>query len=258
MPRYAFRIEYNGSDFAGWQRQDHQKRTIPTVQATLEQAFQKLTQEIVVFHGAGRTDKGVHATGQMAHVNVIQNYDLNRLHRGLNFFLKNTSISIHKVWLVSDIFHARFSALWRRYRYHLSLAQGRPILNQQYCWWIPQKFCIHSMREALLNLVGHHDFSAFRSPDCSAISPFKTLSEVKVIRNASYASEIHLEFQAPSFLQQQVRRMVGAAVQVGRNRWSLDDFLRFKQKIHPLPIIDTAPPQGLVLIDVGYEEIIDK
>ena len=245
MPRYAILIEYHGAPFAGWQRQSGQ----PSVQQSMEDALTRLTGTDVSIAGAGRTDTGVHARGQVAHVDLSKPWEPFRLSQALNAHLRPLPVAILDCALVADDFHARFSAIRRDYRYRIVRRRAPLALDKGLAWQVPNLDQIAAMREAAAHLVGYHDFTTFRSTQCQALSPLKTLDKIDIeVRDETV--DFHLS--ARSFLHNQVRSLIGTLERVGAGRWSPDDVanaLKAKDRSACGPV---APPDGLTLMAVGY------
>ncbi|MEZ5778938.1 MAG: tRNA pseudouridine(38-40) synthase TruA [Paracoccaceae bacterium] len=251
MPRYALKIEYHGGPFAGWQRQSGQ----PSVQETIETALRKLDPAAPGIAAAGRTDAGVHATGQVAHCDLAKGWDAFRLSEALNHHLKPAPVAVLRSASVADDFHARFSALERRYLFRL-VARRAPVTHEAgLVWQVLNPLDADAMREGADHLVGHHDFTTFRSSLCQAKSPLKTLDEITIEeREIPCGKEYRFSLRARSFLHNQVRSIVGTLERVGAGAWTPRDVL------HALDARDRAacgpvcPPQGLYLTDVRYAD----
>lgn len=246
MPRYALRVEYDGAGFVGWQRQD----TGPSVQQALERAAARLardgTPEVV---GAGRTDAGVHAEGQVAHLDLAREIHPLRLREALNFHLGAARISVLEVACVPETFHARFSAVGRAYRYAILDRRARPALAAGRVWHVRHALDTAAMAEAARLLVGRHDFTSFRAAACQAASPLKTLDRLEVRREGE---TIHVLAEARSFLHHQVRNMVGTLKLVGEGRWPVArvaEALAARDRSAAGP---TAPAEGLTLTAIRY------
>jgi tRNA pseudouridine38-40 synthase len=261
MPRYLFCIQYNGSSFKGWAKQprqvfgDNEQETLflPTVQQSLETAFLTLTGEVVRFFCSGRTDAGVHAYGQCAHIDTVKNYTLSQLMQGLNFHLKNTMVIIRSVKEVPLDFHARFSTEKRIYHYHLWNAPTPSVLMGHCTWSIKKKLDLSLLKEAAFFFQGFHNFSNFCAPDGQSLIFERTIDSVDLLMDHLYEEMIVLRFVAPSFLKQQVRRIVGSIVTATHlkkpqlcGQWLLN-------KIPPGQLqYSTAPAHGLCLWQVIY------
>jgi tRNA pseudouridine38-40 synthase len=249
MPRYKLTIEYDGVPFAGWQRQSNG----PSVQAAIEDALASLTQGAVTIYGAGRTDAGVHALGQVAHVDLDRAWQPSALRNAINAHLRPKPVSIISAEQVSDNFHARFSAVRRRYLYRIVSRDAPLALDRDRAWRLPAELDAAVMNDAARVLLGHHDFTTFRSADCQAKSPLKTLDRLDVERAGDLLS-VHAE--ARSFLHHQVRSMVGSLKLVGEGKWTttdLADALKAADRSRCGPV---APAHGLYLVSVDYEPTI--
>jgi len=247
MPRYRIDIEYDGSPFVGWQVQT----SGPSVQGELAAAIDRMTGEDVLPRGAGRTDSGVHALGQVAHLDLTRTWPPDTLRNGLNYHLKPHPIAITRCVAVADSFDARFSAVRRHYLYRLLSRRARPALDAKRVWWVPLPLDAEAMHAAAQALVGHHDFTTFRATACQAASPVKTLDHLSV---RQVGPEIHVTATARSFLHNQVRSIVGSLKRVGDGNWPV------AQVKHALEARDRAacgalaPPWGLYLAKVDYPE----
>jgi tRNA pseudouridine38-40 synthase len=246
--RYKCIIEYDGSFFSGWQYQEK----LPSVQGVLAQAAYNLTQQKVIFHGAGRTDRGVHARGQVAHVDFVHKWPEETLCKGINFYLKEKSVRVLSAQAVPPSFDARFSAKSRRYVYIILNRPVSSVLDSKRCWWVYKHIDVEKMHKAALYFQGKHDFAHFRHQHCQSASSVKTLDILKILRTDSY---IIITAQARSFLHRQVRMMVGALVCVGTGRWVYDD-IKDRLNLCPVntPAAMTAPACGLFLDYVSYDE----
>jgi tRNA pseudouridine38-40 synthase len=245
MPRYKLTIEYDGTPFRGWQVQ----ADAPTVQGALVAAVVSLTGEQVSVNGAGRTDAGVHARGQVAHVDLRKEWDTDTIRDALNFHLRPSPIAILAAERVADDFDARFSARKRHYLYRIFNRRPDLTLEAGRVWRIPRPLDVAAMHGAAQRLVGKHDFTTFRSTECQAKSPVKTLDRLDVTRDGD---EVAVMASARSFLHSQVRSMVGSLVAVGEGRWSacdLSDALASRDRARCGPL---APPEGLYLLRVDY------
>lgn len=250
MPRYKLTIEYDGSSYCGWQRQADGFRT---VQGCIEAALHSFTKEIVLIEGAGRTDQGVHATGQVAHVDLTQSFEPYRIQDALNFYLRKQSqeqsISILKVEEVSPDFHARFSATARYYVYRIINRRGPLTFSNHCAWHVIAPLDVDRMNEAASLLVGHHDFTSFRSVHCQASSPLRTLDHFSFSQNGE---EITAFVQSKSFLQNQVRIMVGSVKKVGDGQWPVQKIQEILDQKDRTKGGLTAPACGLYLSKVEY------
>jgi len=245
MPRYKLTIEYDGTPFVGWQIQDNG----PSVAGAITDAFAKFAGETPKVSGAGRTDAGVHALGQVAHVDLAKDIDTDTIRDALNAHLRPNPIAILNVEAVAANFDARFSARARHYLYRIVNRRADLALDRDRAWRTVKPLDATAMHEAAQRLVGHHDFTTFRSTECQAKSPVKTLDRLDVSRDGD---EIRIETSARSFLHNQVRSMVGSLVQVGEGKWSADDLgkaLDAKSRAACGPV---APACGLYLVRVDY------
>lgn len=249
MPRYALRIEYHGAAFAGWQRQSGQR----SVQEAVEAALSRLDPGVTAIAAAGRTDAGVHASGQVAHCDLARAWEPFRLMEALNSHLRPDLVAVTAAAQVPEDFHARFSARHRRYLYRIAARRAPPVLAGGLVWHVRRPLAVASMQAAALHLIGHHDFSTFRSSICQSASPVKTLDRLDIEEVAgAHGPEIHFHVAARSFLHNQVRSFVGTLVQVGAGSWTPEDVkaaLAARDRAACGPV---APPQGLMLVEVGY------
>jgi tRNA pseudouridine38-40 synthase len=246
VPRYKLTVEYDGGPFVGWQRQPNG----PTVQALLEDAIFAMSGERVSVQGAGRTDSGVHALGQVAHFDLASDMAADTVQAALNFHLKPNPISLPSVEIAPAKFHARFSATWRRYRYRILNRRAPPTLDRGHVWHVPARLDLEAMIDAAAALQGHHDFNSFRSTACQAPSSVKTLDLLRVSRDGG---EIQIDVGARSFLHNQVRILVGTLRLVGRGQWSRGDVEEALAACDRTRGGPTAPPEGLCLMEVRYD-----
>ena len=246
MFRYQVLTEYVGTNFRGWQVQSKGK----TIQGLIQEKISKLLKEKIILFGARRLDKGVHALEQSAHFECKKKIEnLNKFLKSLNHFLNKEMITIIKIKKRDKNFHARFSAKMRIYKYIIINRLSRPVLDKNRGWHIMNKLDLEMMKKASKKLVGTNDFSTFRASSCRAKSPIKTMRSVKI---KSTNSKIEIEFQSQSFLQQQVRSMVGCLKYVGEKKWTLKKFnfvMNSKKRVLCAP---PAPPEGLYLAKVIY------
>jgi len=245
MTRWKLVVEYDGTPFVGWQRQENG----PSVQAALEDAVFAFCGERVVAQGAGRTDAGVHAAGQVAHVDIARESGADTVRDALNFHLKPAPIAVLSAIAAGEDFHARFSAIGRAYRYRIVNRRAPLALELGRAWHLVQPLDAARMHEAAQMLVGNHDFTSFRSSICQAPSPVKTLDRLDVSR---HGEAIEIVAEARSFLHHQVRNMAGTLKLVGEGKWQPRDVAsalaaRDRSKAGP-----TAPPEGLCLERVVY------
>lgn len=251
MPRYRLLLEYDGGSFAGWQRQEN----APSVQGAVEAAVLAFSGERVHVQGAGRTDAGVHAAGQVAHFDLERAFPIERVLGALNAHLRPAPIAVLSATEVEPAFHARFSATGRRYRYRICDRRAPPALEAGRVWWVPVPLDLTAMSIAAAPLIGRHDFSSFRATECQAKSPVKTLDELTVHRALSPFGlpEVQVEAAARSFLHHQVRNLVGSLVQVGRGTWPPDRIAEALAARDRSAAGPTAPPEGLCLVSVSYD-----
>jgi len=249
MPRYALKVEYDGRPFAGWQRQAEQV----TVQGAIETAIGRLTGETVRVHGAGRTDARVDAIGQAAQCDMAREWAPFRLSEALNYHLKPQPVAIVACAAVGADWHARFSAIERRYTYRV-ISRRAPLVHARgQAWQVKHALDPAAMAEAAQVLVGRHDFTTFRAVQCQAKSPVKTLDEIRVETSASpQGMEIAFHLRARSFLHNQVRSIVGTLERVGAGAWDAGDVRAALEAADRAACGPVAPPEGLYLTGVGY------
>lgn len=249
MPRYALKIEYNGAPFAGWQRQKDQR----SVQGDVELALARLEPEPPLIVAAGRTDAGVHATGQVASVDLARDWAPFRLAEALNAHLRPAPIAITACALVEDDFSARFSAETRYYTYRVIRRRAPLIVDAGHAWAVKGALDVDAMAEAAKCLIGKHDFTTFRATLCQAASPVKTLDAVTVEEITLKAGvEIRFHLHARSFLHNQVRSIVGTLAQVGAGSMSVADVKAALEACDRARCGPVAPPDGLYLTHVDY------
>lgn len=253
MTRWKIIIEYKGTDYSGWQRQDN----VPSVQQAIEEAIHKFCQQDITIHVAGRTDAGVHAWGQVAH------FDLNYggrpligfdLAKAINAHLRPQTISIIKAEEVPENFHARFSAVNKLYRYRIINRSAFPAIERDLAWHVKKPLDAMAMHEAAQGLLGHHDFTTFRDSACQAKSPMKTIDRLDVTTRDydGGGTEVIIEAEGRSFLHHQVRNMVGTLALVGEGKWTAQDIkdaLAARDRTRGGP---TAPSEGLYLYRIDY------
>jgi len=247
MPRYRLDIEYDGTAYAGWQRQAGQH----SVQAAIEQAIRAFSGEELSIRGAGRTDAGVHATGQVAHVDLGKAWPANTVANAVNAHLARAGerVAILAAAAVEDTFDARFSAVARHYLYRIVNRRAPLAVEHGRAWRVPRPLDAAAMHEAAQRLLGRHDFTTFRSAHCQANSPLRTLDRLDVSRDGD---RIEVRASARSFLHNQVRSMVGSLKQVGEGHWTADDLSAALTARDRSACGQVAPPDGLYLIGVDY------
>ncbi|KQU80006.1 pseudouridine synthase [Mesorhizobium sp. Root102] len=250
MPRFRLDIEYDGSLFAGWQHQADQ----PSVQQAIEQAIEKFCGEEVRLRAAGRTDAGVHATAQVAHVDLAKAWPGDKVRDAINAHLQaaGARIAILKATVVSDGFDARFSATGRHYLYRILNRRAPAALDKGKVWWVPKRLDTGAMHEAAKVLLGRHDFTTFRSTQCQANSPIRTLERLDVMRQGDL---IEVRASARSFLHNQVRSMVGSLKRVGDGGWTEADLKAALEAHDRAACGQVAPPDGLFLVGVDYSSV---
>ena len=245
MPRYRLLIEYDGTSFVGWQQQAEGV----SVQGALKDAIAKFSGESVSVRGAGRTDAGVHALGQVAHFDLTKDWDPFRVQEAINFHLKPRFAAVLECAIADPGFDARFSATKRHYIYRLLCRRAPPVLERNRVWWLNHALDVDAMAEAAKIFVGHHDFTTFRAAQCQALSPVKTVDAMSVVADGS---EIRIDVSARSFLHSQVRSMVGSLKLAGDGKWTvrdLEDALVARDRTRCGPV---APASGLYLARVDY------
>lgn len=245
MTRWRLTIEYDGSPFMGWQRQDHG----PSVQQALEEALARMTDELPAVHAAGRTDAGVHALAMSAHVEIEKTLTEHRLREGVNALVRPQPISVLAAEHVPDDWHARFSCVGRRYVYRILNRRAPPALERGRVWHVAVPLDADAMAEGAAFLVGRHDFTTFRSVHCQSDSPVKTLDLLTVSRQGD---EIRIEAAARSFLHHQVRSMVGCLALVGRGQWKPSDMKAALEARDRSALGFNAPPNGLYFVEATY------
>ena len=249
MPRYRLDIEYDGARYAGWQRQAGQV----SVQGAIEQAIFVFTGEEVTLRGAGRTDAGVHALGQVAHVDLTRDWPPDTVRDAINAHMgmAGETVAIVDAEKAVDDFDARFWATGRHYLYRIVNRRARLALEAGRAWWVPKPLDHEAMHEAAQTLIGRHDFTTFRSVQCQAKSPVKTLDRLDVTRAGEV---IEVRASARSFLHNQVRSMVGTLKRAGEGAWTADDVRQALEAADRSRCGQVAPPDGLYLMSVDYPE----
>jgi tRNA pseudouridine38-40 synthase len=242
MPRYKLTIEYDGTPFAGWQEQAEHA----SVQG---EAVKRFSGEAVTVKGAGRTDAGVHARGQVAHLDLGRDWEPFRIREAVNFHLKPAPVAVLECDRVAAVFDARFSATARHYLYRILCRRAPPVLERNRVWWLAGDLDAAAMSDAAGVLVGRHDFSTFRAAACQAKSPVKTLDRLEIVRDGT---EIRIEASARSFLHSQVRTMVGSLKLVGEDKWRIGDVERALAAKDRSLCGPVAPAAGLYLMRVDY------
>ena len=246
MFRYQVLIEYVGTNFRGWQVQKKGK----TIQGLIQEKISKLLKEKILLFGSGRTDTGVHAIEQSAHFDCKnQIKETEKFLKSVNHFLNKDGVTLLKIKKRNINFHARFSARMRVYKYIIINRLGGPVIEKDRAWHIMKELDLTTMKKAAKKLVGTKDFSTFRASSCRAKSPIKTM---KIVKIKSLKNKMEIEFRSQSFLQQQVRSMVGCLKYVGEKKWSLKKFenvMKSKKRILCAP---PAPPHGLFLVRIIY------
>ena len=245
MPRYKLIIEYDGAPFSGWQIQADQR----TVQGVLTAAIEALSGEKTLVQGAGRTDAGVHARAQVAHVDFAKEWDTDTIRDALNAHLRPAPVAVLAAERVADDFNARTSAIKRHYLYRIINRRADLTFDLKYAWRVPRPLNAAAMHAAAQRLIGKHDFTTFRSTECQANSPVKTLDQLDVVRDGE---EVHVRASARSFLHNQVRSMVGSLVMTGLGQWSADDMAKALEARDRAACGQVAPADGLYLMRVDY------
>ena len=245
MPRYRLTIEYDGGPFVGFQRQTNG----PSIQASLERAIEKFCGEAVTVTGAGRTDTGVHAEGQVVHFDLTADKSANEVRNAVNHHLKPDPVAVLDAAVADPAFHARFDAIGRAYRFRIVNRRPPLTFDRGLAWQVPVPLDADAMHAGAQRLVGRHDFTTFRSVHCQAQSPLKTLDRLDVMR---HGDEITVIAEARSFLHHQVRSMVGTLKLVGEGKWKPDDVTAALEARDRQRLGLNAPPDGLYLTKVIY------
>ncbi len=245
MRRYKLTIEYDGSEFVGWQRQENG----PSVQAALEAAVLSFSGEEVVLHSAGRTDTGVHALGMVGHFDLETPQEADTVRDAINYHLGGASVCVLATEIVDEEFHARFSARQRAYRYRIVNRRPPLTLDRGRAWRVKVPLDAAAMAKAAEVLIGFHDFTSFRSVNCQAKSPEKTMDSIIVSRQGE---DIFFDLRARSFLHNQVRIIVGTLKQVGEGRWAPKDVAAALAARDRAAAGMTAPPEGLYFVEAVY------
>jgi tRNA pseudouridine38-40 synthase len=247
VTRWRLTIEFDGTPFMGWQRQDHG----PSVQQALEDAAERMTGQKVAFIAAGRTDAGVHALAMNAHVDLEKKLTAHRLREGLNALLRPHPVAVLEAEEVAEDWHARFSCVGRRYLYRILNRRAPPALETNRVWHIAQQLDVSAMQQGAAHLVGRHDFTTFRSAHCQSDSPVKTLDRLEV---EVAGDEVRIHAGARSFLHHQVRSRVGCLAMVGRGQWSPADIKKALEARDRAALGLNAPPHGLYFVKAVYPE----
>jgi len=245
MHRYKLILEYDGTPFVGWQMQENG----PSVQGALARAIETFSGEVVVPRGAGRTDAGVHALGQTAHMDLVKDWQPDKIRDALNAQLRPDPISVLACERAREDFDARFSAVARHYLYRIIDRRAPLALERMRAWGVFRPLDAEAMHQAAQALIGNHDFTTFRSTECQAKSPTKTLDRLDISRHGEI---IRVETSARSFLHNQVRSMVGSLKLVGEGRWRADELRAALEARDRSACGAVAPPQGLYLVKVDY------
>jgi tRNA pseudouridine38-40 synthase len=243
--RYKLTIEYAGGPFVGWQRQDNGR----SVQLVLEEAIKKFSGQSVTVMGAGRTDAGVHALGQVAHIDLDRDWPGATVRNAMNAFMQAEPVSVLAAEAVSEGFDARFSAKARHYRYRILVRRPPPAIERGLVWWVAPKLDADAMHAAGQALVGTHDFTTFRASRCQAKSPIRTLDRLSVVHRGD---EIMLDVSARSFLHNQVRSIAGSLKLVGEGLWPMARIAEALAACDRTACGPVAPPEGLYLVGVDY------
>lgn len=248
MPRYRAILEYDGTPFVGWQVQ----ASGPSVQGRLIKAIRQFSGQDVNVRGAGRTDAGVHALGQVAHFDLEKEWPAGTVREAVNFHLKPDPVAIIDCEVVGADFDARFSATGRHYRYRILARRAPPALDKNRVWWVPRALDVRAMAIASRHLVGLHDFTTFRAAGCQARSPIKTLDVLEV---RAEGNEVRIEASARSFLHHQVRSIVGSLKHVGEGKWTPGDLKAALEARDRAACGVIAPAAGLYLVRVDYAPV---
>ncbi len=246
MNRYQLIIEYVGTNFRGWQIQ----KKGPTIQGLIQEKISNLLKEKIILNGSGRTDTGVHAIGQSAHFDYSNKIlDFTKFLKSINHFLNTKGVAITSIKKRSNKFHSRFSAKQRIYKYIIFNQISAPVIENKRGWHVRKSLNIELIKKGAEKLIGTNDYSTFRSSSCHAKSPIRTIKsiKIKVIKN-----KIEIEFKSQSFLQQQVRSMVGCLKYLGEKKWDLKTFEKIFKSKKRILCAPPAPPQGLYLFRVVY------
>ena len=247
MPKFKFSVEYDGSNYVGWQKQDNG----PSIQASLEKALASFSGVKTEVTGAGRTDSGVHALSMVAHFELESGqFSAETIKKAMNYHLGTQPITVLEVAPIEQNFHARFSAINRKYLYRILNRSTPPALDIGRVWFIPRILDESAMQKAAAVLIGKHDFTSFRAKHCQAASPEKTIREITVNR---IGNEIRIFVEAKSFLHHQIRNIVGTLKLVGEGRWTEQDVIRILKAKDRSIAGPTAPAAGLYFLGVDYD-----
>ena len=245
MKRFFITVEYDGTNLVGWQKQQAGE----SVQGYLEKAAMALTGRDVLVQGSGRTDAGVHAIGQVAHLDVPEKFDEKAILQGLNAKLETKQVKVLEARHVSDEMHARFSATKRSYIYRILNRKVGSALAREFMWHVPYPLDIEMMQQGANHLIGVHDFTSFRASACQAKSPIRSIESIEIIKRGDV---IELHASAISFLHNQIRNITGTLVQVGRGKWHPDMVLRALEAKDRAKAGPAAPPHGLYLSKIEF------
>jgi tRNA pseudouridine38-40 synthase len=248
MPRYAARVEYDGRPFYGWQEQEN---GLLTVQKVVEEAFRQLFKKHIPVHASGRTDKGVHATGQIIHFDLDHTMDSLRLRSAINHYTQPYPVVLSIIALVPDTFNARFDAIERGYRYKILNRRARLTFQEGYTWHVPVPLDLSLMEKAAQDFLGQHDFTTFRSVDCQSRNPIRTINEIYF---EQFRDEIHFVVRARSFLQHQIRSMIGTLERIGLEKLPPDYIKSALLRKDRKACGRVAPPTGLYLEMVRFPQ----
>jgi len=246
MNRYQLLIEYVGTDFRGWQIQ----KKGPTIQGLIQEKISNLLKEKIILNGSGRTDTGVHAIEQSAHFDCTSKIlNLTKFLKSINYFLNEKGVAITTIKKRSKKFHSRFSAKQRIYKYIIFNQISAPVIENRRGWHVKKSLDLKLIKKGAKKLIGTNDYSTFRSSSCHAKSPIRTIKSIKI---KSIKNKIEIEFKSQSFLQQQVRSMVGCLKYLGEKKWDLKTFDKIFKSKKRILCAPPAPPQGLYLFRVVY------